>query len=666
MGTLSVSLFKKFLAVNLIHPMFIGSFFSMPEKGSARTAVTKGCSTLHVLIVMAVCVFGTLTTGNAASAQLSQSTTNVQTIATTAGVSASADLPTIVGRVIYVALGLVGIVLIGLLLFAGFLWMTAGGEMEKVEKARTYIRNAIIGLVIIASAFAITRFILSQLQSIDGYGGVTGSGPGRGFGFPSSSGSLGGGIIESHVPPRNATNIPRNTPIVITFKEPIKLTSMIAGWNDAGTPNDITDDPTGLNDAVMKIFPTSSTITGALRSATVRVRYTPDRKTFVLRPVDPLGSPTIETPYTVKILSGSAGLLRDDGTSPFTGAFSSGYEWSFQVSRVMDLTPPQVVSVIPFAGGVYAPNIVLQINFNERIDPTTASSTSIEVMSTPLSPPGSPSSRVRGEFKPTNDYSTIEFVTDLPCGVNSCGRQIFCLPSSSTISVIVRAATLSSDPPQAELTRSGYDGIVDMVGNSLDGNANGRSEGSASDRVPGDDAYGLAPVWRFGTTDRPNLVPPIVRATMPQTGNHTEWRLGTGGSSRIPLDLPPQADFDSILQTSTLTSDTVLIQNNEAPELRDTFWWTVHHQLLNATGDAATSTSAAVAGRVFIKHRLYLPATSTALGAIAPEYYPFYFSGIQNIYQNCFNPSASDRCVGPFCCDGRASTVVCPYPLVRP
>ena len=215
-------------------------------------------------------------------------------------------------------------------------------------------------MLIIASAFAITRFILNQLRNIDEGIGISGLGPGRGFGLPSAAGSLGGGIIENHLPARNATEVPRNTPVVITFKEPMRLSSLIRDWTDGGTPTDPSDDPDGLNDAVIKIFPTSSTVSAALRTADVRVRYTPDRKTFVLRPVNPIGSPTMEVGYTVKLLAGLSGLLREDGTPAFSGAFSSGYTWSFQVSRVMDITPPQIISVIPRSGGVYAPNIVVQ------------------------------------------------------------------------------------------------------------------------------------------------------------------------------------------------------------------------------------------------------------------------------------------------------------------
>ncbi|PIZ95790.1 MAG: hypothetical protein COX80_03600 [Candidatus Magasanikbacteria bacterium CG_4_10_14_0_2_um_filter_33_14] len=65
----------------------------------------------------------------------------------------------IIVQIINVILGLLGIVVTVLIVYAGFLWMTAGGEESKVEKARKIIVAAIIGLAIILSAFAITRFV---------------------------------------------------------------------------------------------------------------------------------------------------------------------------------------------------------------------------------------------------------------------------------------------------------------------------------------------------------------------------------------------------------------------------------------------------------------------------------------------------------------------------
>ena len=55
-----------------------------------------------------------------AHAQITRSTANVQTVAGRRH-RRIRHLPTIIGRIIYVALSLVGIVLLGLLLYAGFM-----------------------------------------------------------------------------------------------------------------------------------------------------------------------------------------------------------------------------------------------------------------------------------------------------------------------------------------------------------------------------------------------------------------------------------------------------------------------------------------------------------------------------------------------------------------
>lgn len=72
----------------------------------------------------------------------------------------------VAGNIINVALGFIGIVLLGYLLYSGYLWMTAGGEDKKVEEARKQIKNAIIGLIILLASFAITDFVLTKLTTI--------------------------------------------------------------------------------------------------------------------------------------------------------------------------------------------------------------------------------------------------------------------------------------------------------------------------------------------------------------------------------------------------------------------------------------------------------------------------------------------------------------------
>jgi len=77
-----------------------------------------------------------------------------------AGFSGEEDPRRVVGLIINSVLGLVGAILLGLLVYAGFTWMTAGGNESKVENARTTIRNCIIGLVIVLLAFSISQFII--------------------------------------------------------------------------------------------------------------------------------------------------------------------------------------------------------------------------------------------------------------------------------------------------------------------------------------------------------------------------------------------------------------------------------------------------------------------------------------------------------------------------
>jgi hypothetical protein len=74
-----------------------------------------------------------------------------------------ASLEIIVARIINATFGLVGTVLVAYFTYAGWLWMTAQGESEPIEKAQKIIRNAIIGLIITLSAYAISRFVVTAL-----------------------------------------------------------------------------------------------------------------------------------------------------------------------------------------------------------------------------------------------------------------------------------------------------------------------------------------------------------------------------------------------------------------------------------------------------------------------------------------------------------------------
>ncbi len=69
----------------------------------------------------------------------------------------------ILGTVVSAFLGLLGVIFMVLIIYAGYNWMTAEGEEEKVKKAKDTIRQAIIGLVLIIAAYAIWAFVRARI-----------------------------------------------------------------------------------------------------------------------------------------------------------------------------------------------------------------------------------------------------------------------------------------------------------------------------------------------------------------------------------------------------------------------------------------------------------------------------------------------------------------------
>jgi len=78
------------------------------------------------------------------------------------------DFITMIGNIINVIMGLLGVIAVLIILYGGFMWMTAAGNEEKVTKAKKLIIAGIIGLVVIFAAFAIATFVISSLSSTSG------------------------------------------------------------------------------------------------------------------------------------------------------------------------------------------------------------------------------------------------------------------------------------------------------------------------------------------------------------------------------------------------------------------------------------------------------------------------------------------------------------------
>ncbi len=72
-------------------------------------------------------------------------------------------LATKVGQIIGLVLSFVGVLFLGLMIYAGISWMTASGNEQTVANAKNMIINAAIGIIIVFAAYAITAFLGTEL-----------------------------------------------------------------------------------------------------------------------------------------------------------------------------------------------------------------------------------------------------------------------------------------------------------------------------------------------------------------------------------------------------------------------------------------------------------------------------------------------------------------------
>lgn len=68
-----------------------------------------------------------------------------------------------IAKVVQVVLSLLGVVFLGLTIYGGYLWMMARGNEEDLKKAQEVLRGAVIGLIIVISAYAISYYIISKI-----------------------------------------------------------------------------------------------------------------------------------------------------------------------------------------------------------------------------------------------------------------------------------------------------------------------------------------------------------------------------------------------------------------------------------------------------------------------------------------------------------------------
>lgn len=296
--------------------------------------------------------------------------------------SSGTDLRFLIARIIQIVLTFLGIIAISITLYAGFLWMSSGGDEDKIDRAKRTLKNSIIGLVIILSSWGVTTYIISKIT------GSLGSAinPSFNLNIPktidgSGFGAIGACSIDSVYPEDNQKDVARNTTIVVSFKEGIGLEGLCI--NDSGQSCFCGEDSCNrINPKIIRIYKTDlGDACGASSCPEVNSNLTDvvlttfsDNKTIFLTPIGYLGSPDKNIQYSIKL---TEDLRKANGDSMFKSCSSNFFNWNFEVSSRLDLTPPRVVY------GSLFPRPDNEKDLQNQLSPALSAEAVINVMACP-------------------------------------------------------------------------------------------------------------------------------------------------------------------------------------------------------------------------------------------------------------------------------------------
>jgi len=111
-----------------------------------------------VLLLSVVMIFGTY-------AQAHATDFSIENIGGSVGLG-TADLKQTVINIIQWVLGILALVAAVMIIYGGFIWLTAGGNEESVEKAKKIISAAVVGLIVVLLAWAIVIFVARTTANV--------------------------------------------------------------------------------------------------------------------------------------------------------------------------------------------------------------------------------------------------------------------------------------------------------------------------------------------------------------------------------------------------------------------------------------------------------------------------------------------------------------------
>lgn len=151
--------FKKFLAVFMLAGLFAGgalsgSVFAKPPKSAAGNSSAGAANSSGSGGSSGICPPGSKNPGAANIAACNIDPDHK-----------GDDLISDTNKIINVVIGVLGVVAVAVVIYGGFLFLTAQGDPGKIKKGKDSITWGIIGLMIALLSWSIINFVLSSTMS---------------------------------------------------------------------------------------------------------------------------------------------------------------------------------------------------------------------------------------------------------------------------------------------------------------------------------------------------------------------------------------------------------------------------------------------------------------------------------------------------------------------
>ncbi len=241
-------------------------------------------------------------------------------------VGAEIALPTedpriVAARIIRVVLGFLGIVALVIVLYGGFVWMTAAGNEERITKAKKILVNGVIGLVIIIMAFSITSFVINKLLEATGapVGGEAVGPGGPPGGLPSDA------FVVRSIQPVGTIPI-RNVVVRVVFNRSVDAASLEGNFTvKKSSDQSLVDGTISVSGSVAEFTPTASC-------------PPPNTDRFCFE---------ADTEFTIEV---TTAVRSADGKNLICGGLARSCRENFTTGNLVDVTGPAVQITDPDPG----------------------------------------------------------------------------------------------------------------------------------------------------------------------------------------------------------------------------------------------------------------------------------------------------------------------------